>query len=57
MVALNDKKLEEITGGTTSISGTILNAFKGIVELLRGAGYAIGSGIRRLQENDLCPLK
>ena len=51
------EKLETITGGTTSISGTILNAFKSIVELLRGAGYALGSGIRRIGEDNLCPLE
>lgn len=54
---LDDEKLEQITGGTSTISGTILNAFKGIIELLRGAGYAIGSGLRRIGEDNLCPLE
>ncbi len=44
-------------GGASSISGTILNAFKGIVELLRGAGYALGSSLRRISEGNLCPLE
>ncbi len=54
---INEDKLELITGGTSSISGTILNAFKSIVELLRGAGYSLGSGLRRIGENNLCPLE
>ena len=57
MKTMTYEKLETITGGTTSISGTILNAFKNIVELLRGVGYSLGSSIRRIGENNLCPLE
>ena len=28
-----------------------------IFELIRDAGYAVGSGIRRISEDELCPLK
>lgn len=56
MQQITDYDLEKITGGTT-ISGTVINALKNIIELLQDAGYALGSGIRRISENNLCPLE
>ena len=50
-------KLDKINGGNTSISGPIINAVVGVINVIREAGYAFGSGIRRLIENDMCPLE
>ncbi len=56
MQILSNNTLEQITGGTT-ISGTVISALKNIIELLKDAGYALGSGVRRISENNLCPLE
>ncbi|MBQ9019283.1 MAG: hypothetical protein IJ097_03095 [Bacilli bacterium] len=57
MEKLDDKKLDNIKGGNTSISGPIINALVNIINVLKDAGYALGSGIRRVAEDELCPLK
>lgn len=51
-----DDELREIYGGT-SISGTVINAFVDLIEILYEAGRSAGSSIRRMFEGDLCPLK
>ena len=57
MKKLEEKVLEEITGGNTSITGPIINALVNVIKVLKDAGYSIGSGIRRIEENNLCPLE
>ena len=55
MEVIKDEELNDICGGT-SISGTIINSIINVIELLRDAGYSLGSGIRRIGENNLCSL-
>lgn len=55
MKHIKEDKLDKINGG--SISGPIINAVVSIIEVLKNAGYALGSGIRRISEDNLCPLK
>ena len=43
--------------GVDSISGTVINAFTNIIKLLMDAGRSLGSSIRRVSEDNLCPLK
>ncbi len=57
MKKIEEKVLEEITGGNTSITGPIINALVNVIKVLKDAGYSIGSGIRRIEENNLCPLE
>ncbi len=57
MSILKEESLNTIKGGATTITGTIINAIVDILELIRDAGYAVGSGIRRISEDELCPLK
>ena len=57
MKRLNNKKLDSIKGGTNTITGPIINALVSIINVLKDAGFALGSGIRRISEDDLCPLK
>lgn len=57
MSKLDNDKLENIVGGGSTITGTILNAFTNIIRILYDAGEGVGSAIRRLSENELCPLK
>ncbi len=53
---LEEEKLKELKGGT-NITGPIINAFVNIFNVIKDAGYSLGSGIRRISENNLCPLK
>lgn len=57
MSNLNKEQLMKISGGTTTISGPIINAIVNVINIIKEAGYSIGSGIRRIAENDLCPLE
>ena len=57
MNLLEEEKLNNISGGATSISGPIINAIVNVIKVLREAGYATGSSIRRISENNLCPLE
>lgn len=56
MKPIKDEELENIKGGT-SISGTIINALVNVIKELKAAGYSFGSGIRRIAEGNVCPLK
>ena len=52
-----EKNLDQVIGGTASISGTVINAFTNVIRLLIDAGKGVGSSIRRIAEGELCPLK
>ena len=56
MNILEEDKLKELKGGT-NITGPIINAFVNVFNVIKDAGYSLGSGIRRISENNLCPLK
>lgn len=53
---LKEEELDSIYGGTT-ISGPIINAIVNVIKVLQEAGHSLGSGIRRISENHLCPLE
>jgi len=55
MKNIDDTKLDSIKGG--NVSGPIINAVVNIIEVLKSAGISLGSGIRRIAEDSLCPLK
>ncbi len=48
--------LDSLVGGAT-ISGTLINSFTGIIKVLMDAGRSVGSAIRRISENKVCPLE
>ncbi len=56
MKQIEKDKLYNINGGNT-ISSTVINAFTNLIKLLKDAGYSLGSGIRRIGEDNLCPLE
>ena len=56
MKEISEENLEKIEGGS-SITGPIINAISNLIGMLRDAGYSLGSGIRRISEKNLCPLK
>ena len=56
MKRIKEEELDQINGGET-MSGPIISALTSIIKALRYAGYSLGSGIRRISENNLCPLE
>ena len=57
MKVINSNELDTIKGGNTSITGPIINAIVNVIKVLQDAGFELGSGIRRISENNLCPLE
>jgi len=57
MSELKEEQLGEIKGGNTTISGPIINAVVNVIKVIKDAGYSLGSGIRRISEDKLCPLE
>ena len=56
MNRISDEKLEEVIGGA-SVSGTIINAFTNVIKVLIDACIGVGSAIRRVHDDKLCPLE
>ena len=54
MKKLSIQELKRIKGGA-SITGSLLNAFVDILKVLLDAGRSVGSGIRRITSDSLCP--
>lgn len=57
MEKIEEDKLNNIKGGTNSITGPIVNAFVNVIKVIQDAGQKLGSGIRRISEDNLCPLE
>ena len=57
MNKMSEEKLDSVTGGNTTINGPIIHAIVDVINLLREAGYSVGSGIRRISEKKICPLE
>lgn len=57
MREIEHSNLNEIYGGSASISATVINALVNVIKVLKDAGYSLGSGIRRISENNICPLE
>ena len=57
MKTIENNELNKICGGNTTLSGPIINALVNVINALKDAGYSLGSGIRRIAEDNLCPLK
>ena len=57
MKKIEQETLDTIYGGTTTVTGPIINAIVNVIKVLQEAGHSLGSGIRRISENHLCPLE
>lgn len=57
MVCVDDLKLEKISGGGTTITGSLISAFGEVFKVFFDAGHAVGSSIRRMSNKELCPIK
>ena len=56
MKKINDKDLLLIVGGASTLSGTILNQLNKLISILVDSGKNLGSSIRRISEDKICPL-
>ena len=56
MKKINDKDLLLIAGGASTLSGTILNQLNKLISILVDSGKSLGSSIRRISEDKICPL-
>ena len=57
MNKMSDESLDSTTGGNVTMNGPIIHAIVEVINLLREAGYSVGSGIRRITEKKICPLE
>lgn len=58
MKKIKEENLDNISGGTTlNLSASLLNSFSKIVEVVFEIGVGFGSSMRRISENNVCPLK
>ena len=56
MKEVDDVELKLIYGGD-GVSAAIINAFVNVIKVLKDAGHDLGSAIRRIGENNICPLQ
>ena len=57
MKKINKEELDRVKGGQLeNVTGPIINAVVNIIKVLQDAGYSFGSGMRRIVENNTCPL-
>ncbi len=56
MIKLEDEKMETITGGAFTITGTMLNAVAKAISAIFSIGEAAGSSLRRIKEDSYCPI-
>ncbi len=56
MNKIDEEKLSSIEGGM-SFSSSLLNAVTGLFKLLMDAGRSLGSSVRRMSEDKMCPLE
>ena len=45
---------KKIIGGAFNLTGTLVNAFKGVVMVFFEIGQTVGGAIRRISSNHLC---
>ena len=56
MKEIAEKKQMAIVGGSTTLSGTILNQLNKLIDILVDSGRTLGTSIRRIVEDKICPL-
>ncbi len=56
MKTVEKKELLTVKGGVT-LSGTVLEQFNILMELLLEAGRQVGSSIRRIGSKSICPIE
>lgn len=56
MKTINQEKLKNIKGGYT-LTSTFFSGINILFRLLAEAGERVGSGLRRIESDKLCPIK
>ena len=56
MKKIEEEKLLNIKGGD-SLSASVINSITNLIKVLYDSGVALGSGIRRFSDDNLCPLE
>ena len=56
MSKLDNKELLAVVGGI-GITGTVINAFTSAGKFIYDLGRNLGSSLRRISGNNLCPLR
>ena len=56
MKEIAEKKQMSIVGGSTTLSGTILNQLNKLIDILVDSRRTLGTSIRRIVEDKICPL-
>ena len=54
---IDNKTLESLVGGSGNISSTLINALTNVIKFIYVVGTGLGSGVRRIIDNDMCPTK
>ncbi len=54
---IDNKTLESLVGGSGNISSTVINALTNVIKFIYVVGTGLGSGVRRIIDNDMCPTK
>lgn len=57
MQRINDGELDKISGGGTTVTGTLVSAISEVFRIIYQAGHAVGSSVRRMSDKELCPIK
>lgn len=56
MKTISKQELKKIQGGLT-LTGTLINSISKLIEILIEAGERMGSAIRRIGSDSICPLQ
>ena len=54
---IDNKELELLIGGSENISSTFINSLTNVIKFIYEVGAGLGSGLRRIIDNDMCPTK
>ncbi len=56
MIKINEDKLRKIRGGFT-ITSSVINSINNLIKILIDAGNRMGSAVRRIGSDSICPLE
>ena len=54
MITLKNQELIKINGGTTNVSGSLINALATLINTVLGVGRSIGSAFRMAKTGSRC---
>ncbi len=57
MRELNQEELVQTRGGVSITSSSLINSFANAVKVLLDLGRSLGSSIRRIESDQICPIK